>query len=70
LLIIGLLVRPAALTLAFTMVVAITTVHLQNGLFMSNNGYEYALTLLVVSLGFMIRGAGSVSVDRVLHSKL
>jgi len=70
LLIIGLLVRPAALTLAFTMVVAIATVHLQNGLFMSNNGYEYALTLLVVSIGFMIRGAGSVSVDKVLYSKL
>ena len=37
LLIIGLLVRPAALVLAATMVVAIVTVHLGNGLFMAGN---------------------------------
>ena len=40
LLIIGLVVRPAALLLAVTMVVAIVTVHLDNGLFMANNGSE------------------------------
>ncbi len=70
LLIVGLLVRPAALTLAIAMVVAIFTVHIQNGLFMSNNGYEYALALLVVSVGLMIRGGGSFSADRVLQQKL
>ena len=41
LLIVGLLVRPAALMLAVTMVVAIVTVHLPNGLFMANDGYEF-----------------------------
>ena len=70
LLIVGLLVRPAALTLAIAMVVAIFTVHIQNGLFMSNNGYEYALALLVVSVGLMIRGGGSFSADRVIQQKL
>ncbi len=70
LLIVGLLVRPAALTLAISMVVAIFAVHIQNGLFMSNNGYEYALALLVVSVGLMIRGGGSFSADRVLQQKL
>ena len=70
LLIVGLLVRPAALTLAIAMVVAIFTVHIQNGLFMSNNGYEYALALLVVSVGLIIRGGGSFSADRVLQQKL
>ena len=57
-LIVGLLVRPAAVVLAITMVVAITAVHLQNGLFMSNNGYEFGLALLVISVGLAIRGAG------------
>src|SRR5210317_1724151 len=42
-LIAGLLVRPAAAVLAFTMVVAIFAVHIGNGLFMSNNGYEFGL---------------------------
>lgn len=66
----GLLVRPAALMLAITMIVAIVTVHLQNGLFMSNNGYEFGLALLVISIALLFRGAGSLSVDRLLHAKL
>ena len=49
-LILGVLVRPAAIGLAITMVVAIFSVHFQNGLFMDKNGYEYALALLVVSV--------------------
>ena len=48
-LIIGLLVRPAAAVLAVTMLVAIFTVHLANGFFMSNNGYEFGLALLAAS---------------------
>ena len=70
LLIIGLLVRPAALMLAVTMVVAVFTVHLGNGLFMDNNGYEFGLALLVISAGLVFRGAGGLSADRVLQSKL
>ena len=69
LLILGLLVRPTAVILAPTMLVAITSVHLQNGLFMSNNGYEFALALLVITLGLIGRGAGSLSVDHALLQK-
>ena len=69
LLIFGLLVRPAAIVLAITMIVAIVAVHLQNGLFMSNNGYEFGLALLVISVGLVIRGAGSISLDRLLQAK-
>ena len=65
----GLLVRPAAIVLAITMIVAIVAVHLQNGLFMSNNGYEFGLALLVISVGLVIRGAGSISLDRLLQAK-
>jgi putative oxidoreductase len=69
LLIVGLLVRPAAVVLTITMVVAIAAVHLQNGLFMSNNGYEFGLALLVISVGLAIRGAGSISLDRLLNAQ-
>jgi putative oxidoreductase len=69
-LILGLLVRPSAIVLALTMIVAIVTVHLEHGLFMSNNGYEFALALLAISVGLAVRGAGSVSLDRKIQQKL
>jgi putative oxidoreductase len=68
LLIFGLLVRPAALVLAVTMIVAIVSVHLENGFFMSNNGYEFALALLIISISLALRGAGSFSADHALSS--
>ena len=64
LLIIGLLVRPAAIVLAITRFVAIVTVHLQNGL------YEFGLVLLAISVALALRGAGSLSVDSLLHTQL
>ena len=70
LLIVGLLVRPAALMLAITMLVAIVTDHLPNGLFMSNNGYEFGLALLVISVGLVFRGAGSLSADHLLRTQM
>ena len=65
-LIIGLLARPAALGLTFLSLVAIFTVHISNGLFMANNGYEFALALLGGSLAVMIEGASKLSVDRAI----
>lgn len=62
-LIIGLLVRPAAAVLAVTMLVAIFSVHLANGFFMSNNGYEFALALLAISIALLFEGAGKLSLD-------
>jgi len=69
-LIFGLLVRPAAVVLAITMLVAILSVHINNGLFMSNNGFEYGLALLAVSVYLVISGAGRVSMDRVLTRQI
>ncbi len=63
-LILGLLVRPAAAVLAVTMLVAMVTVHLANGFFMSNNGYEFALALMAISLAVLIEGAGKLSLDK------
>ncbi|MDX5408834.1 MAG: DoxX family protein [Thauera sp.] len=65
-LIAGLLVRPAAAMLGFAMLVAIFSVHIGNGLFMSNNGYEFGLVLLAASLSLMVSGAGRASVDAML----
>lgn len=65
-LIIGLLTRPAALGLAFLSLVAIFSVHIGNGLFMANNGYEFALALLAGSIAVLIEGAGKLSADRAI----
>ena len=64
----GLLTRPAAAVLAFTMVVAIASVHIGNGLFMSGNGYEFGLALLSSSVALTLLGGGRWSLDRVLAS--
>ncbi len=65
----GLLTRPAALVLAATMVVAILSVHIGNGLFMANNGYEFGLALLAVSVSLVISGGGKLSVDNLIAKK-
>lgn len=65
----GLLTRPAALVNAIAMAVATFVVHLENGLFMSNNGYEYALVLLAASLALMVAGGGKLSVDRAISMR-
>lgn len=65
-LILGLLVRPSTLVLAFAMVVAIVKVHLDKGLFMANNGYEFGLALLAISVALIFSGAGRFSLDHAL----
>ncbi|WP_261884055.1 DoxX family protein [Vibrio pelagius] len=66
----GLLTRPAAAVLAVTMLVAIFSVHFENGLFMSNNGYEFGLALLAASVSLAFSGAGKAAIDEILAKKL
>ena len=56
------LTRVAALLIAGNMAVAIVTAHLANGFFLPS-GYEFALTLMLVSGALMLTGAGAYSVD-------
>ena len=65
-LVLGLVVRPAAAVLAFTMVVAIFSVHWSKGFFAAAGGYEFALALFTASLSLLFSGAGRYSVDGVL----
>ncbi len=62
-LVIGLLARPAAVALIGLLLVAIFSVHIHNGLFMQNNGYEFALALLGGAVAVLFEGAGRASVD-------
>jgi len=69
-LLLGLLTRPAAFVLAMTMLVAVITVHLPNGLFLSNNGYEFGLALLAITGALVLNGGGKLSLDLMLSARL
>lgn len=68
-LILGLLTRPAAFVVAFTMFMAMT-VHIHNGMFLANNGYEFALILLAAAVTLVVQGAGKYSVDSIILKKV
>lgn len=68
-LIIGLLVRPAAAVLAFTMLIAGVVVHGSSGLFLSNGGYEFALALFSMTVALVILGGGKLSLDQLWAKK-
>jgi putative oxidoreductase len=62
----GLLTPLAGLMIAGTMVMAIVKVHGQNGLWSTQNGYEYNLTLLAVAIGIALIGPGQYALDALL----
>lgn len=61
-LILGLYTRRAAIPVAFTMLVAMMSVHLANGFFLPD-GIEYTLTLFVTATGVALAGPGALAVD-------
>jgi putative oxidoreductase len=67
LIIVGLLTRVCGAALAFAMFIAVTMVHLSNGMF-GQGGYQWALLLLACSLALVTEGAGKGSLDKKLSS--
>ena len=74
-LIVGLLSRIAAFGIIVNMLVAIAKVHHFNGFFMNwtgqqkGEGFEYHLLAIALLLVVLIKGAGALSVDRMLSAK-
>lgn len=66
-LVIGLLTRFWSAGLAFAMLIAVTMVHLDDGMF-AEGGYQWALLLMACSLALMFEGAGNASLDKKLTS--
>jgi putative oxidoreductase len=72
-LIVGLFSRIAALVIALTMVGAIATVHFRFGLFLNwfgtqkGHGIEYHLLAIALALVVVVKGAGALSVDRLVY---
>ncbi|OOE12235.1 DoxX family protein [Fictibacillus arsenicus] len=59
----GLFTEVGAILIAATMLVAILKVHLQNGFWVTANGYEFNLVLIAVVVGVALTGAGTYSLD-------
>ena len=70
LLLIGFLTKPTSFVLTITMIVAIFTVHIDNGLFMATNGYEFALALFAILISLIFSGAGKLSLDNEIAKRL
>jgi putative oxidoreductase len=72
-LIVGLFSRIAALVIALTMVGAIATVHFRFGLFLNwfgtqkGHGIEFHLLAIALALVVVVKGAGALSVDRLVY---
>lgn len=62
----GLLLPVGAALIAVSMLVAIVKVHGANGLWVTQNGYEYNLVLMVVAVGLALSGAGEYSLDAMM----
>lgn len=65
----GLFSRWAGFFLAIVMAVATFAVHLKNGLFLSNKGFEFSGSLLCMAIALMIYGGGKLSIDDFLESR-
>ena len=66
LLAVGFLTRPAAVAATILLAVAAFMVHLPNGFFNTNGGYEYPLLWGIITLAIAFRGGGELSVDRAI----
>jgi putative oxidoreductase len=69
LLVVGLFTRFAAAAVLIFMIVAVKFTSAK-GFFWSNGGFEFPLLLGVCALFFLIRGGGSLSIDRMLGREL
>ncbi len=74
-LIVGLLSRAAAAGIAFVMLGAVFTVHLESGFFMNwtgmqaGEGVEYHILALGLAIVIMLKGSGAFSVDRMMVAR-
>lgn len=66
LLLLGLFSRIGALIAVLISIVALLSVHIHNGFFMSNNGFEYILLLLIASATILIEGGGKLRLEQNL----
>lgn len=63
LLILGAWTHWVAKILAFVALVALLTVHISKGFFISSGGYEFIILIFAASFSLMVTGPGKISLD-------
>ena len=66
----GLFTRLAAGSIAVMLAVAAITVHLGNGFFWTEGGWEYPVLWTIIALMFVVRGGGQYSLDRLIGREI
>lgn len=66
LLVLGLATRFGAFLTAIVSLVAMLSVHISKGFFMSSGGIEFTLILLAASIAVLIEGGGKLALDKVI----
>ena len=66
----GFLTRLGAGAATISLTVAFLCVHLKNGFFLQNGGYEYAMLWAVVCFAIFLRGGGPLSIDAKIGKEL
>ena len=66
----GIFIRIGATCIIIVMLGAIVLVHLPHGFDLGKNGYEYALTQLLIAVALLITGAGAYSLAARLPAPL
>jgi len=69
LLTLGLFTRIISIPLIITMIVAIVTVHLNNGFEAGNNGFEIPLYYIIMLFTLLVFGSGRISLDNWIVKK-
>ncbi len=70
LLALGLFTRLAAGSSAVMLAVAAVTVHIGNGFFWTDGGWEYPVFWTIIVLMFVVRGGGQYSLDRLIGREI
>lgn len=68
-LILGLATRVVAKLCAIVAFVAFLTVHVSNGFFISNGGYEFIIVLFAASVSLMLTGGGKWALDNYFNKQ-
>jgi putative oxidoreductase len=66
----GLATRVVAALVVGLMAVAVVHVHLGNGFFWTDDGFEYPLFWGIVALAFVLRGGGRYSLDALIGKEI
>jgi putative oxidoreductase len=70
LLVLGLGTRYIAIPLIITMLVAIFTVHLDNGFLAAKNGFQIPFYFIIMLITLLINGSGKISLDYLIGKKI